>query len=443
MFSNLKEVYSNTVDGLRNGLIKTGILMMLGTGGDMEKGTIDASEMFYEPEKYDILPFDNVWEHTKQIAYFVPAYYALNEFKDENGYSRVEEAKTALLKVRDKKKGDSGSSDALNKEMQYRPLVPTEMFLTKTANIFPTAEIRRRLTEIQTHKIYELLEKKVDLYFDPESTLNGVSYEINERATAISRFPYDGDEREGTVVVYEFPAVIDGRVPEGAYIIGCDPFKDDNHEGPSLAAIYVMKTNKYFSSIGHDEIVASYIGRPYFGKNHVNEILHKLSLYYGNAKIYFENAVGNVKDYFEKIRRLDLLARQPVTVFNKKASYESGPQVMYGYPMSNQKVKWEALQYLRTWLLTERDNGKRNIDLISDPGLLQELISFNMDGNFDRVMGLVGCIVGLEELYNISKRREATEVESSQFDKDFNRLIVKNKFLFNEKFSKATSAILR
>lgn len=57
---------------------------------------------------------------------------------------------------------------------------------------------------------------------------------------------------------------------------------------------------------------------PFLGKNAVNETLYKLSLLYGKAKIYFENNVGNVKDYFEKIQRLDLLALQPITVFNKK-----------------------------------------------------------------------------------------------------------------------------
>ncbi len=128
-------------------------------------------------------------------------------------------------------------------------------------------------------------------------------------------------------------------MPPDAYIIGCDPFKDDKATGESLAAIYVLKSNKYPSSIGHNEIVASYIGRPYQGKNAVNEILYKLSLFYGGAKIYFENAVGNVKDYFEKIRRLDLLALQPTTVFNKKASFNTSEQLIYGYPMSNEKVK--------------------------------------------------------------------------------------------------------
>jgi hypothetical protein len=84
MFSNLKQVYTNTVDNLRNGLRKTGMLMMIGTGGDMEKGTIDASEMFYEPNRYDILTFEDIWEHRGQIGYFLPAYQVLNEYKDEN-----------------------------------------------------------------------------------------------------------------------------------------------------------------------------------------------------------------------------------------------------------------------------------------------------------------------------------------------------------------------
>lgn len=59
MFPNLKEVHANTVDNLTDGYRKTGMAMMLGTGGDMEQGTLDASEMFYEPDKYDLLSFSN------------------------------------------------------------------------------------------------------------------------------------------------------------------------------------------------------------------------------------------------------------------------------------------------------------------------------------------------------------------------------------------------
>lgn len=121
MFSNLKEVYTNTKDNLSIGLRKSGTLMMLGTGGDMEKGTLDAAEMFYNPEAYDILSFTDDWENRGRIGYFIPAYIALNEYKDERGFSDVEAAKARLQKARDKARSSSGGSEALNKEMQYRP----------------------------------------------------------------------------------------------------------------------------------------------------------------------------------------------------------------------------------------------------------------------------------------------------------------------------------
>lgn len=148
-------------------------------------------------------------------------------------------------------------------------------------------------------------------------------------------------------MIYEFPQFVDKRVPEGAYIIGHDPYATDDPDGGSLAATYVIKTKKYFNKIGHDEIVAVYVGRPYEGRHVINENIYKLSKFYGNAKIYFENVRGNVKEYFEKIKRLDLLATQPTTVLSKKASFMAGNSVIYGYPMSNKAMKMEAVQYLR------------------------------------------------------------------------------------------------
>lgn len=436
MFANLKEVYLHTVDALRNGLTKTGMLLMLGTGGDMDRGTIDAAEMFYSPEKYDILPFKDEWENGKDIGYFVPAYLSLPEFKDDNGVTDIPAAKQALLNNRDKLRKGKGGSEALNQEIQYKPLVPSEMFLARRAHIFPSAEIQRRLSEVISQDLYYKAEKKVDLFFDPISPYNGVSYKIDHSLTPITSFPHTDPNVEGAVVIYELPHLQDGAVPPGAYIIGCDPFKEDDPTSSSfsLASIYVMKTSKYYSTIGHDEIVASYLGRPYMGKNAVNEVLYKLSLFYGNAKIYFENSVGNVKDYFEKIRRLDLLAAQPVTIFNKKASHRTAPSVIYGYPISNDKVKWEAIQYLRSWLLEVRDEetNTRNLDHILDPGLLQELLSFRMGSSeFDRVMSLVACSIGLEELHNLNKRSLEHEVQTLPLQKEFNDFIVNNKRLFN------------
>jgi hypothetical protein len=92
--------------------------------------------------------------------------------------------------------------------------------------------------------------------------------------------------------------------------------------------------------------------------------------------------------------------------------------------MSGTKDKLEAMLYIADWLLEERGENQegrlvRNLDLISDPGLLDELIHFNMDGNFDRVMGFAGCIIGLEETFNQYKDNILTEAAEKKPKPEF------------------------
>lgn len=93
--------------------------------------------------------------------------------------------------------------------------------------------------------------------------------------------------------------------------------------------------------------------------------------------------------------------------------------------------------------MQDRGNNKRNLDLIPDTFLLQQLLAFNLEGNFDAVMGLVGCIIGLEETHNTSKKR-STEEELSGIDKEFDKLLVNNNNIFyvkHEKFSETTDIL--
>lgn len=437
LFDNLKEVFHNTKDNLRDGDRKIGSLIILGTGGDMAGGTLDLKDMFYNPDAYEILSLPDEWENKGNIGFFIPAYMALRRFKDEYGNTLVDKAKAYWEKERNKTKY-TASSDELSKLIQYRPNKPSEMFLAASSTIFPTIELQQRYNDLMDSKQYSMNHKKVELFFSKTSLYNGVDYYVNDNLTAINEFPWKKESKEGCVVIYELPYLDDAKqcIPEGAYIIGCDPFRDNVNSGESFAAIYVIKTNRYPTTVGHNQIVASYVSRPFMGTSEVNETLYKLSLFYGNAKIYFENAVGNVKDYFERIKRLDLLALQPTTVFNKKASFNTGQPLIYGYPMSNEKIKWEGLQYQRNWLLETRETSEnkivRNLDLVPDPFLLQQWIHFNMEGNFDAVMGFMGCVIGLEEIHNKSRTPEQMELYSAM-DKEFMNTVVNNKRLFTRK----------
>lgn len=242
------------------------------------------------------------------------------------------------------------------------------------------------------------------------------------------------------MVIYEFPQLINGKVPQGAYIIGCDPYGSDSADGDSLGAVIVLKTKKYFDKIGHDEVVAVYYGRPYQGRQIFNENLYKLSKFYGNATIYFENVRGNVKEYFEKIKRLDLLAHKPVTVFNKKASFTQAPTLEYGYPMSSREMKIESAQYVRDWLLEERskdseENIIRNLDCIYDRFLIQQLIGFNLEGNFDAPMAFMGCILGINETYNQYELSINNTSVLEKYQQEITSILTNNKKIFNGKFT--------
>jgi hypothetical protein len=439
MFDNLRESRAASVECMRDGHYKFGSCMYLGTGGDMNGGgTLDASLMFYDPEKYDLLAYNDTWEHRGKIGYFVPAYLGLNAFKEELGpgvYGKTdnERAQQFLAKHRDKLRGTKSGSDALDAELQNRPVIPSEIFLTRTGNIFPIADLQNRLRQLEENDSYTYVEKKVELFYDQKSAFNGVNYKVDTRDKLqhINRFPWTEGQREGAVVIYELPQLIDGKVPEGAYIIGHDPYATDDPEGGSLAATYILKTNKYFNKIGHNEIVAQYVGRPHDGRHVYNENLLKLSLMYGNAKVYFENVRGNVKEYFEKKKKLHLLAKEPQTLFNKKAVWDTKAPTIYGFPMSSKKMKQESIQYVRDWLLEERgtdSNGKihRNLDRIWDRAFLQELIAYQHDGNFDRVSAFIGCVLGIEEITNQNHIR-MTETERE----DPLKFLLDNKHLFN------------
>jgi len=191
MFDNLIPSYNAAVENQRDGAIKFGSMMFLGTGGDFDGGgTKHAYEMFYNPEKYDIIKFNDMWEHKGDIGYFVPAYMGLNQFKDENGSTHVEEATQHLEQRRNKLRSQGGSTSALNSELQYRPLIPSEMFLAKTGNIFPIDELKQRLQVIEEEGYHSLLEKRVKLFFDPKQRY-GVGYKIDTKneLTPINEFP--------------------------------------------------------------------------------------------------------------------------------------------------------------------------------------------------------------------------------------------------------------
>lgn len=438
-FPNLIESYNISEPCWRDGEDMIGIPIIYGTGGDMEGGTVEFAEMFYNPEKFNLLAFDNIWDDDKsgsKCGWFIPANrmrFGKFEYEgktvdlvDSDGNSNVEAATASIMKLRELKSKSGVDKDYRDTITQF-PLKPAEAFLRSGYNKFPVAELQQVLGKIESTKSYEYDEKYVELFFN-EKAPRGVDYNILHNAKPLVDYPVKEVQREGCIVVYEFPIELpDGTTPPELYMIAHDPTKNDD-EGNSLAGIQVYKTHRYFNLYGHDEVVAEFYGRR--GKDDINEILEKLAMWYGlsNKMLFFENAVGNTKEYFERKKKLYYLCTQPQTIFNKKAAFTSTGNIIYGYPMSNQYIKAEAEDYLKEWLLEDRnkEGNLKNLHLLKSRMLLKQLIAYNRDGNFDAVMTAVGWASGRRERFNIYEKEKERENKTNKLD-----FLINNKKVFN------------
>jgi hypothetical protein len=395
---------------------KFGSLILIGTAGNMEK-VVESKIVFEDPESYNMLPYPDLWEgRSKPIGLFIPAYYVDTDFKDENGNTNLELAYEQELSERAKRE-KSDTSAALDGYIMARPIVPSEMFLTLSSTIFPTAKLRERLAYIETHDMFRIWASIGTLHYDPQERNRTVWEEdLSRRSKPITTMNLDSLQGQinGSIVVYEHPP---DRIPSptykrSLYKISYDPLKDDGY-GTSLASILVHKgySENNWNQGTQDDIVAEYIGR-YDSINDVHEIAIKLAIYY-NAKVMVENNLPDFIRYCKMNGRYHLLQISPYeaiskALLNPSRKYEVGISMSKG-------LNIHCEQLLRQWLLESwktLPDGKvlLNLDKIKSPRLLSELITYDRQRNFDHVSSFKLLVLWL------SQEREVYMLEAT--DKD-------------------------
>lgn len=394
-----------------DGAVKFGSELYIGTGGDMDKGTVDVQKMFYEPETYDMVVFEDRWENAGKICYFVPATMGLNQYKDENGYTDEVAADAYLDRVREKLK-NSKSTVAIDEEVQNRPKVPSEMFLTKSGNIFPRIKLMDQRTYIETNRAAKnfgtrgMMKRNIGsnkIEFKPNPSLIPCDYPVNAK-----------DKGEGCVIIYDYPSM-EEEIPYGLYIAGIDPYDFDESTTTSLGAIYVYKRFKRMGET-YNMIVAEYVGRPETADDFYEQC--RLLLEYYNATALYENEKIGIYTYFKQKNCTHLLVDQPDIIHQiiKDSKVNRGK----GIHMVIQ-IKQQAEIYVRDWLNTEYDTGKCNINKIFSSPLLKELIGYNREGNFDRVIALMLVILYDIELYHLFNKEaeQQQQIDEVLYQDDF------------------------
>jgi hypothetical protein len=414
-WNNIIDSYDLTLPTFVDGEITTGFWVVFGTGGDMDSGASAGFEtLFSKPTKYKMRAYDMSDydpEMDGQAGFFVDDTFYKPPFIDENGVSQRQLALQNNLDNRKRLEEGADTSQSIDNFMTQYPLVPKEAFLVTAGAHLPAKQIFDQISRVTRDKklsnlgIKGVLEevtagKKVK--FTPTDGLYQAPY------------PFDSRYQKGCVVIYEHPEKIAKEIPFGLYLAATDPYMHDTAKSSdSYGSTFIYK--KFYSAgKTYDILVAEYTGRPDTTEDYYENV-RKLLIYY-NARCLYENQFKDMKTHFQHKQCLHLLAPQPMIIKDiiPKSTVKRG----YGVHMPVQ-MKSTAIIYLRDWLLEEKSPGHTNLmDIYSLP-LLQEMVKFNTNGNFDRVSAMLIMMIFVQENRRILLNSASEDSKKDSFYSDF------------------------
>ena len=423
-----KKVYNLTAGGTHSYIANN--IITHNTGGNVDK-IVEAEIIFRDPEGFNMVSFEDEWENTGNIGWFVPAYYMDRKYKDAEGNTILDKA-VGNYEERRKLKKKAKSSSALDLEMMNYPLIPSEMFLTKTSNNYPIADLKHRLAELATND--KILNSTWKGRFGINS--DGKVEWKNTDARPIREFPLKSDysNMEGACEMF-YPPQSDenGEIASGRYIASLDPVDEDDNSDitTSLQSFLIMDT--YL-----DRIVFEYSGRTKFAKDFYEQC--RRALIYYKASLLYENQKKGVFTYFDTKNSLYLLADTPKALRDMDMQKLSGvgnkTKGVYATPAIN---KWGREELGPAWMNSQavgKPEGVNNAMVQKSPAFIREAILYNPNLNTDRISAF-GILMIFREL-RLKYVPKESDKEIYTPDKDVFWDKVFNKGKINSGYTRAT-----
>jgi len=246
---------------------KTGFAIIVGTGGDMEKGAAELEQMFYDPEVYDMFEFNNEYEEDggdSKIGFFCPAW----KFKivDNEGNSLKQDSLEYIDTKREAARKSKKVDDFVNTITQD-PIIPSEAFMRTGGNMFNQALLNQQFARLRNNKALSNLGDKGRLEWikNDLGTITGVEF-IHDPA--------------GKLIIYEHPEKDDqDNVILNLYVAGTDSYdKDQANTSDSEGSCSIFKMFKDVNSTSNI-FAARYTDRPSTAEKFYEETA-KLCMYY-------------------------------------------------------------------------------------------------------------------------------------------------------------------
>ena len=374
--------------------------ILTGTGGDMKK-FMDAKSLMFDVGNYNFLEYNNAKDEKRIHGLFIShkfrmeakyesslgAYLDLPKKNDLHNVKMMvsdEELATKITNDNLERLKKAGDRLAYLKEKMYYPQEVDDIFLNEDSNIFDIEGAKRQKARLLAN---ERTGTPVVLYDDGD----GIKHEFTDKLP-ITNFPLKNtDHKDAPIVIYEFPVE---SPPYGLYVAGVDPYRQGKAAySTSLGAVYIYKRMHAITGEKYqDMFVASYCARP--DKKETWEEQARLLIKYYNARALCENDELSFIDYMISKNDAHYLEKQPEWL--KEVVPNTTVRRDYGIHRSAEKIR-DFLhgclkKYTEQTLLVEKNEAgeiiseKKGMVKIFDPVLLEEMIQYNEDGNFDRII---------------------------------------------------------
>lgn len=398
-FPRLVDLYNVLLPSVQEGDIVFGQIYMLGTAGDNESDFAGAQEIMYNPKGYNMYALPNVFDKYNQgkpyFVFFFPGYVNRKGCYNENGVSDVIKALIEILMNRYRVKYNSTDPNTIIKTIAEVPITPAEAIVKTGVNMFPVADLTERVGQLDANPTEYDDVYVGDLVFNKDGQ---VEYKPTS-AMPIRDFPHKDNKIEGAIEIYQMPEIDKniGKPYNDRYILGADPYDDDESNTMSLGSIFVL-------DLWTDRIVAEYTGRPSFADDYY-EICRKLCLFY-NGRLNYEYNKKGLFSHFSTRNSLYLLT-DVLDFLKERQMMKDGYGNKSKGTNASPAINAYARSRLRSWLLApvpimqtidgeEKEVMVPRLFTVRNRALLKELINYNSEGNFDRISAM-GMLMLLRE----------------------------------------------
>jgi hypothetical protein len=403
----MKFPFKSQLEALEPALWGSGVLrcnvIITGTGGN-EDLAVDAIKMLSNPKDNKVtlmdwkeldkhVPKDLITWNERPFGLFLPTQMSVKHKKIKSNLADYlgiesetlkkvsiyitdwEKAKIDEDKERESKIGDKVSYVRL---LAYHPYDPSEIFLSGRISPFPLAETKaHRQYLIDTGK----WDRRREIFRDSDGKVQ-TSLSVKD----LIQYPHNGGNADAPCLIFE--DLPKEKPKYGTYVGSFDDYNSEDSDTESVSTFYVMK-NKILGDPFSEKIVASLSFKP---KKHI-EVWEKwlmlMEAYNLEGTVFGENFNYEIKTYLDKYHLADKYLA-PSLDFTQSFNLPNNLKRKTGWsPMLKKTLFNMFVDYCNEEFEVEGENGEsillKGVQRIDDIILLDEILKYSVNGNFDRI----------------------------------------------------------